>query len=78
MAPEFDATNNQYRIKVTGTGFAGTKSTVSLEIANVAQTTISATSTEVVFAITDIPSEAQTKAMWMYFPVGVPAGHEVI
>jgi len=33
MVPEFDATNNQYRIKVTGTEFAGTASTVSLEIA---------------------------------------------
>lgn len=78
MVPEFDATNNQYRIKVTGTEFAGTASTVSLEIAGKAQSTISATSTEVVFAITNIASEAQTKAMWMYFPVGVPAGHEVI
>jgi len=78
MAATLDAANDRYQVKVTGTGFVGDKTAISLEVGGVAQETISASSTEAIFAIKNIPSGKQSKTLMMYFPIGIPKDHSVV
>lgn len=53
---DWDTVSNQWNLRVTGTGFTGDESTTELIIDDVAQTTTSISSTEVIFTIADVAS----------------------
>jgi len=88
MTTSYDAANERYQLKISGTGFTGASNDdVQLEISTGkkskttglvvynAQTTLSRSATEAVFAITDIPTGKQSGAnILVFFPEGVPKG----
>jgi hypothetical protein len=73
----FDNSTLSWTVKVEGTDFTGTTSDVSLEIDNVAQTTTSVSTTEAIFTITNVSSQALTNNM-LYFDVGLPQNHSLV
>jgi hypothetical protein len=71
---DWNTASNQWNLRVTGTGFTGDETTTELIIDNVAQTTTSISSTEVIFTITDVSSQTLGSRK-VFFDVGIPEGH---
>ena len=54
IAKEWDALNNKWTIKVTGTDITGTKETTELLINGVAQTTTGVVPNQALFTVSDV------------------------
>jgi hypothetical protein len=72
-AVDFDSTENQYVLTVTGTGFAATPETTEVLIDNIKQEIISASDTEVKVRIIDMLSSVSLNTD-IHLPSGHPAG----
>ena len=60
---------------MTGTDFTGDAASVDLVVDGVTQETVSVSETEALFSITDVQDWAAPSVV-LYFPVGIPEGHE--
>lgn len=77
IAAEYSNSSNVWTVKVTGTGFTGTPNSVELTVNGVAQTTSAVSSTEAIFAISNVTSSTLS-GMAVFFDVGLPEGHHSI
>ena len=77
IVSEYSTTTNAWTVKVTGTAFTGTTSTVELVANGASQTTTSVSTTEAVFTISNVTSSSLSN-MFVYFDVGLPEGHHSI
>jgi hypothetical protein len=78
VAAEYDSGNEKWLIKATGTGFTGAKETVTLEINGKVQPATAVSTTEATFEVTDVASGTIEKNLFLYFPEGIPKGHDVV
>ena len=76
ITTEWDDRAEKYHVVVTGTGFTGTVDTTSLFSEGKEQRTLSLTSTQATFEVTDMSTALQ--GMKLYFDVGTPKGHDTV
>jgi hypothetical protein len=73
----FNEADYVWQIRATGIDFSGDTSTTELMIANNKQTTVSQTTTEAVFTISDVQSQVLNSNM-LYFDQGLPKNHSLV
>jgi hypothetical protein len=77
VTTSFDDSTLQWTVTVTGTDFEDSTDGVELVISDVAQTTTSISSREVVFTISNVSSQSLSSNI-LYFAVGIPDNHAAI
>jgi len=77
VTTSFDDSTLHWTVTVTGTDFGDSTVGVELVISDVAQTTTSISSTEVVFTISNVSSQSLSSNI-LYFAVGIPDNHAAI
>jgi hypothetical protein len=74
---EWDAQNNVWTIKISGSDMTGTKETTELHIDGAVQTPTALVPSQAVFTVSDV-QDLDLKNIKVYFDVGIPNGRDLL